>query len=53
MRGTAERICAKFTGKDVFGPSSVARTSLNVKVKGLKVTRDKNALHTPITPGSD
>ena len=51
ISGTAERICAKFTGRRVW---SLARTSLNVKVKGQGHQEQKCDVHSYHLPhGSD
>jgi len=44
VSGTAERICAKFTGKVCL---SLARTSLNVKVKSQGYRGQKNGIFGP------
>jgi len=51
-RGTVGRICVKFTGKTCLVPCSDAFECHSQRSK-VKVTRDKKALCTPITPGSD
>jgi len=52
ISGTAERISAKFTGKTCLVPCSEEFECQGQRSK-VKVTRHKNALCTPITPGSD
>jgi len=50
ISGTAERICAKFTGKTCLVPRSVDIECQCQRSK-VKVTRDKNALLAAITTG--
>ena len=45
-RGTAERICAKFTGKTCFVPRSEEFERQGQRSK-VKVTRDKNGIFGP------
>jgi len=49
MSGTAERICAKFISKTCLVPRSEEFECQGQRSK-VNVTRDKNALCTPITP---
>ena len=48
---TAERICAKFTGKTCLVPRSEEFKCQSQRSK-IKVTRNKNAFSTPVTLGS-
>jgi len=49
ISGTAERVCAKFTGKTCLVPLSD-----HFECQGQRSdVRDKNALRTSITPGSE
>ena len=52
ISGTAERICAKFTGKTCLVPRSEDFECQGHR-SNVKVTRDKNALSTPTTHGND
>jgi len=52
ISGTAEQICAKFTGKTCLVPGTEEFECQSQRSK-VKVTRDKNTLCTPITPGGD
>ena len=49
ISGTDERICAKFTGKTCLVPRSDEFECQTQSLK-VKVTRDKNARCTPVTP---
>ena len=49
ISGTAERICAKFTEKTCLVPRTEDFESQG-RMSKVKVTRDKNALCTPVTP---